>query len=155
MTDLFDGAAEPPARPAEPPPVAPFLVPQPPERPDAAPLRAAFPEIAAIIASPAADAFVGRRVEQLVRHGHGPAGDAARALHELPGKARDYVAAAVDHVRFDQGEPIAGRNAQRAIALRQIETAGALLLAAHDRIRAAIEAASRSAASGREGEAAA
>lgn len=76
-------------------------------------------------ASPAIAAFVQRRAEQILRHGHSRAADRDRPAAHLVAQAKARLADAIDHADSPEG---------RAIALRKIEIAGALLMAAHDRI---------------------
>lgn len=90
-------------------------------------------ELEPICRSPAMGAFMARRLEQLLKHGHSPAGDMANPVDHLLREARariDHALEWLGHgnqycppVRLDQ-------------VLRKVELAGALLLAAHDRISA-------------------
>lgn len=84
--------------------------------------------------SKALSAFVIRRMEQLTRYGHSPSKDLQLPLHTLPREAYGRVQASLDHIGWDGAHSAEKLNH----ALRNIEIAGALLLAAHDRISAEI-----------------
>ncbi|WP_225205062.1 hypothetical protein [Novosphingobium huizhouense] len=72
-----------------------------------------------------------RRMDQVARHGHAPDKDLKLPLHVLPEHARAYLVAALEDIQF------AGRTGKgRQHALSNLERAGAMILAAMDRIQA-------------------
>jgi hypothetical protein len=96
-------------------------------KPDIPPER--FAAVAQLWNSPAIGQFINRRVEQLIRYGHLPDGDVQLPLDELIRKALPYASDALDIARGQGGRD------NLPYALAKLEKAGALLLAAHDRIR--------------------
>jgi hypothetical protein len=84
-----------------------------------------------LLGSPALTAFLQRRLEQLVKHGHSPAADRAQPLDRLPHQALTRVKDAIDKLGPGGGD--------LDYALRKIEIAGACLAAAWDAISAAKE----------------
>lgn len=87
-------------------------------------------DFASLRDSKALSAFIIRRMEQLTRYGHSPVKDLQLPLCTLPREAYGRIQGAIDHIGYG-ADPTAERLGH---ALRNIETAGALLLAAHDRI---------------------
>lgn len=89
--------------------------------------------LAQIYSSPALGGMLNRRVDQAVKHGHTPAADLLRSPYAIARACRDRVDGAIE--RLSGREP----NRERLeIALRYAETAGAVAMALHDRIRAAL-----------------
>ena len=97
--------------------------------------------LAAIGGSPAIAAFIHRRLEQAVRHGHSPAKDRDQPPFWLPREAHSRLVAVLDEIGRDQGGPARSPDhlARRRIALKRLEIAGALMMAGHDVLRAIIE----------------
>lgn len=92
-------------------------------------------ELKALWISPALGAFIHRRLEQLMSWGHTPASDLAQPVDQLVRHARDRLTSFLEitgHGRMNLPAE------HRAMLIRKIEIAGALLLAAHDRIRAEV-----------------
>lgn len=84
-----------------------------------------------IIASPSLGAFLSMRVHQATKHGHTPEADLDRDPLLIARGARDRVRAACE--LLDGREPPPKRIED---ALKKVETAGAMLLALHDRLHA-------------------
>lgn len=84
-------------------------------------------ELLAAISGPALNAVLEARIEQIVKHGHTPAQDAAMPLKVLPHHARSMILDATDLM-----DPGCRRNL--TVARRRIAKAAAMLLAAIDRI---------------------
>lgn len=91
-------------------------------------------DLAAICGSPAIGAFLARRLEQRVRFNHTPEGDMAHGLDHLPRAALARIQYALDYLGREE---MTMRPERRDQVLRYLEVAGALLMAAHDRISAA------------------
>lgn len=91
--------------------------------------------LAKLWASPAIVAFIHRRLEQMAKFGHTIEADLASPVDRLPRQAMQRVHDVVETLGRDTAH--VARD-QREAMLRKIEVAGALLLAAHDRIRADI-----------------
>ena len=108
-------ACAPPIDPEEPDPVAAAVQAEPSDRMDA---------VREICASPALAAFLAKRIEQLARHGHSPAGDRAGPLDRLPREALERVRHALDRLSPEGGD--------LDYAIAKIEIAGACLAAAWD-----------------------
>ncbi|HYD38083.1 MAG TPA: hypothetical protein VEA60_10740 [Allosphingosinicella sp.] len=89
-------------------------------------------DLSAIFRSPAPAAFLDARVDQLLRHGHSPAGDLEAPLDRL-------VRAADERLRHAL-EKLSPAGGDLAYALRKVEIAGACLLAAHDQLSARLAA---------------
>jgi hypothetical protein len=117
-----------------------LLAPEPPAAsappaPEAAPAAAPpdlFPppsgaQLVAIAMGPAAAAFAARRLDQLLKQGHSLAADLEQPLDHLIRQAQPRMSAALD---------LLGRADRLPEAMVKIEIIGALLLAAHDRVRA-------------------
>ena len=83
--------------------------------------------------SGAIGAFLSRRLEQRIRWGHSPADDLRHPVDHLPREAMARLVHVLEELGRGRGDAPADR---RDIVLRKIEIAGALLMAAHDRISA-------------------
>lgn len=90
-------------------------------------------QLLALIQGPAMRAVIEARIEQVVKHGHTPEGDADRPLRLLPNNARQMILDTLD--LLDPG----GRQ-NLVVGRRRLARAAALLLAAIDRVDVAIAA---------------
>lgn len=123
--------------PADPPPVpvdAPADTPAP--SPPAQHLPADYLAIvAALWASPSIGAFLNKRVDQALRHGHTPRSDMELAPYFLARRTRECLDAALERLSGRTPAP----RARLEAALKSVEAAGAKTMALHDRLRAEIE----------------
>lgn len=117
-------------------------VPQPAE-PPASPPGVDFALVAQIYGSGSVGAFLSVRVDQAIRHGHTPAKDRELPPFWLVREAKERLGAILDSdIGRDQGAPARNRQhrERRRRALRRLEKAGALLMAAHDHLAAIVAA---------------
>ncbi|MES2138005.1 MAG: hypothetical protein V4502_13230 [Pseudomonadota bacterium] len=89
-------------------------------------------EILAALTGPALRAVLDARVELRVKHGHSAEGDLMLAITALPKAAKDYAQMAVEAIG------VTGRDRNLGLARRRLARSAALILAAIDRIDAAM-----------------
>lgn len=92
--------------------------------------------VAAILASPAAQAFARKRAVQVLQHGHTPDKDLERTIDYLVAQAKYRLQCFMDYSGRDRlMNPPPERRDQ---LIRYVEIAGALLIAAWERLQAEV-----------------